>query len=346
MPDDGQMERLPRRIVCVVFDGTQTLDVVGPLEVFHGAHRLLTQEPPERGRNEHRDPGYELRIVSIDGRPVRSDSGILLGTDDSIGQILDDPTPIDTLLVAGGVGVRSAVDRPDLVAGVGALAARSRRVAGICTGAFVLARAGLLDGHRAVTHWSSCDLLAELFPHITVEADPIFINDGRMWTSAGVTAGMDLALALVDDDVGPTIAHDVASWLVMFTRRPGGQSQFSAAMRVDWATRPTLRALQSWIGEHLDEDLSVAGLAARAQMSERHFARTFRAECGQTPGDYVEGLRLEAARQLLERSDLTVDVVAQRVGLSGAAVLHRMFRRQLGTTPASYRRHFAPAISR
>jgi transcriptional regulator GlxA family with amidase domain len=202
-----------------------------------------------------------------------------------------------------------------------------------------------LEGRRAVTHWSRCDLLAELFPTTEVDPDPIFVRDGHVWTSAGITAGMDLALALVEEDHGATIAHDTAAYLVMFTRRPGGQSQFSAAMRTPVSDRPGLRELQAWIADHLDEDLTVARLAERAGMSERHLARVFRSECGTTPADYVEDLRLEAAKQLLERSDLTVEAIARRVGLSGAAVLHRLFQRRLGVTPSTYRRHFRPALA-
>ncbi len=327
-----------RTVVAVVFDGLQPLDVVGPLEVLHRATQQLT----EAGRP---GAGYDVVLASLDGAPVTSDSGLTLGVHRSLRSIVADDTPVDTLLIAGGYGVQQEAQRPEMLAAVTALADRARRVAGVCSGAFILGAAGLLDGHRAVTHWSRCDLLADLFPDVDVDPDPIFIRDGKIWTSAGVTAGMDLTLALVEDDHGVTVAHETASFLVMFTRRPGGQSQFSAAMRSSWAERPRIRELQGWMADHLDEDLTVQRLAERAGMSERNFARVFRAECGTTPGEYVEALRLEAAKQLLERSDLSVETIARRVGLSGAAILHRLFQRRLGVTPGTYRRHFSAALT-
>ena len=321
-----------RRIIFVVFDDIQTLDVVGPLEVFHSANRLVPAGSW---------PPYDVCVVSATGRGVRSHSGIALGCDARLSDVVDGPEGIDTLVVAGGSGVRDARRDPELVDGVRRAAGRARRVTSVCTGAVLLAEAGLLDGHRATTHWASADWLAAQYPDVEVDPNPIFVHDGRIWTSAGVTAGMDLALALVADDLGAQLAHDIASWLVMFTRRPGGQSQFSASLRTQPAQRPAIADLQRWMVDHPGDDLTVTALAARVGMSPRHFARCFTAECAVTPARYVEDLRLERSRHLLATTDLTVDSIARSIGFSGEAVLHRMFRRRLDSTPATYRRHFA-----
>ena len=321
-----------RRVVFVVFDDIQSLDLVGPLEIFHSANRLT---PPEAVAP------YELVVASADGVPVRSHSGLTLACDEALGDDIGRPGGIDTLVVVGGFGVVDARRDPDLVATVRTIAASARRVTSVCTGAVLLAEAGLLDGRRATTHWASSDWFAEQYPLIDVDPDPIFVHDDRFWTSAGVTAGMDLALALVADDLGAPLAHDIASWLVMFTRRPGGQSQFSASLRTAPAQRTDLADLQRWMVDHPGDDLTVGALAARVGMSPRHFARRFTAECGTTPARYVEDLRLERARHLLATTDLTVDAIARSIGLSGEAVLHRLFRRRLDATPTTYRRHFA-----
>ena len=321
-----------RRIVFVVFDDIQTLDVVGPLEIFHAANRLVAPGSP---------PPYDLFVASATGASVRSHSGISLGCDGALRDVIDRPGGIDTLVVAGGSGMHRARRDPELVATVRRAAADARRVTSVCTGAVLLAEAGLLDGLRATTHWASADWFAAQYPEVDVDPDPIFVHEGRIWTSAGVTAGMDLALALVADDLGAQLAHDVASWLVMFTRRPGGQSQFSASLRARPAQRPDLAELQRWMVDHPGEDLSVNTLAARVGMSPRHFARSFTAQCGETPARYVEDLRLERARQLLATTNLTVDAIAVEIGFSGEAVLHRLFRRRLDATPTTYRRHFA-----
>ncbi len=221
------------------------------------------------------------------------------------------------------------------------LAERSRRVASVCTGAFVLAAAGLLDGRRATTHWGWCDELQRRHPAVTVERDPIFVVDGALRTSAGVTAGMDLALALVEEDLGPRVALDVARWLVVFVKRPGGQAQFSAQLAAQAADRAPLRDLQAWMADHLDADLSVPALAARACMSERHFARAFKAETGMTPAAHVEALRVERARLALEAGATPIDAVARRCGFGTVETLRRAFARRLGVSPSAYRNRFA-----
>ncbi|HEX4819533.1 MAG TPA: GlxA family transcriptional regulator, partial [Acidimicrobiales bacterium] len=281
----------PRRIVVVAFDGLQSLDAVGPIEVFSTTNREL-------GEN-----AYALELVATDGPTVRATNGLALAVDHRISAVRG---RLDTLLVAGGDGTRTAVDDQGLIDGIRRLAARSRRVGSVCTGAFLLAEAGLLDGRRATTHWSVCDGLARRYPEVTVDPDPIYVRDGNVYTSAGVTAGMDLALALVEDDLGRDVALRVARRLVLFLRRPGNQSQFSAQLSAQVAARDGLRDIQQWIADHPDADLSVAAMATRAGMSERNFARCFKDEIGTSPGRYVEASRVEVARRLLEETDESV----------------------------------------
>ena len=252
--------------------------------------------------------------------------------------------PIDTLVVAGGRGARAAGRDERLIAWLRLAARRSRRVTSVCTGAFLLARAGLLDGRRATTHWAACGALARTFPSIEVDPDPIFVRDGNVYTSAGVTAGIDLALALVEEDLGRRASLDVARQLVLFVRRSGGQAQFSAGLAGQAAERPSLRELQDWIGDHLDEDLSVAALAARAYMSPRNFARVFAREVGTTPAAYVESLRLERARMLLETTDLQLEEIAARCGFGTVETLRRAFGRRLHVSPSGYRDRFSNVV--
>ena len=310
-----------KRIVILAFDGFQSLDAFGPAEVFDIAGRLV-------------EPGYTVDLVTPCGARVRTSSGI-----DVVGGPLDDD-PLDTLVVAGGKGVRALTEDADVIAWIKRASARARRTAGVCTGAFALARAGLLDGRRATTHWGSCDALQREFPAIRVDPDPIYVRDGRIATSAGVTAGMDLALALVEEDHGPKVALDVARWLVLFLRRPGGQAQFSAGLAGQAAERKPLRELQAWMADHLDEDLSVPALATRVHVSPRTFARQFKNEVGLTPAAYVEALRVERARGALESTDLPVEAVARQCGFGTVETLRRAFGRRVGVAPAAYRDRF------
>jgi transcriptional regulator GlxA family with amidase domain len=312
-----------RRVVLVGYDDMQLLDLAGPLEVFAMANRQV--------------PGaYRTEVVSRAGGPIRSSSGLAIDS-----ARLPRSAAIDTLVVVGGTGtVEAAVDAA-LVNWIGAAATRSRRVTSVCSGAFLLAAAGLLDGKRATTHWSSCDRLAAIFPAVTVEPDPIYVRDGDVWTSAGVTAGMDLALALVEDDLGADVAREVARWLVLFVQRPGGQSQFSAQLAAQQPERDALRATTEWIIDHLAGDLSVPALARRAGMSTRNFARTFRQELGTTPASFVETARVEAARRLLESTDRSVDDIARACGFGTVETMHRTFNRTVRVTPGQYRRHFS-----
>jgi transcriptional regulator GlxA family with amidase domain len=312
-----------RRVVIVVFPGVQTLDVTGPAEVFRAATRI-------------KPPGYEVTVAAMDHGPLPT-STVSFVPD---ARLDDCAGPLDTLIVAGGTGTRRAEEDERLIDWIAGAASRSRRVASVCTGAFLLARAGLLDGRSATTHWASCAELTDRYPEVTVKPDPIFVRDGNLVTSAGVTAGMDLALALVEEDLGRQTALDAARWLVVFLQRPGGQAQFSAQLAAQAADRAPLRELQAWIPDHLDEDLTVPALARRACMSDRNFARAFRRETGLTPGAYVEAARIERARIALETGDLPVEEVARQAGFGTVETMRRAFRRQVGVSPAEYRTRF------
>ncbi len=324
-----------RRIAILAFPEVQSLDVTGPLEVFTGAHKLIEI-------TSRHDPGYQVQIVSCDGAPLRTSSGLQIVPDAGFEQA---PSRLDTLIVAGGYGSRAASADPATLAWIAKSAKRARRTASVCTGAFPLAAAGLLDGRRATTHWASARELARLHPSVQVDPEPIFLRDGDIWTSAGVTAGMDLALALVEEDLDREAALAIARHLVLFLRRPGSQAQFSATLASQEPVREPLREVRRHILENLSCDLSVQELAERAHMSPRHFARSFRAETGVTPARYVESLRLEAARRALEDTSLSVAAVAHTCGFGTPETLRRAFLRSLGVGPAEYRRRFHPAGS-
>ncbi|HEV7528980.1 MAG TPA: DJ-1/PfpI family protein [Solirubrobacteraceae bacterium] len=326
----------PRQVVMALFAGAQSLDVTGPLEVFAGAERLL-QTVGERRR------GYQLRVLSADGEPLRTSSGLTIVPD---GRLDEAPAKLDTLIVPGGAGTRAACADERLLAWVAATSARSRRTASVCTGAFVLAGAGLLDGRRATTHWASAAALARLHPKVHVDADPIYVRDGTVWTSAGVTAGMDLALALVEDDLDREAALTIARHLVLFLRRPGSQSQFSATLAAQEPQREPLREVQREVVEDVAGEHSVEAMAARAQMSARHFARAFAAETGVTPARYVERVRLEAARRRLEDGGEPIASIAAACGFGTAETMRRVFVRALDVGPAEYRRRFQATTRR
>jgi transcriptional regulator GlxA family with amidase domain len=313
-----------RRVVLVTFASAQILDVTGPLEVFASASRLLP------------DVHYRTDVVSAPGGPVLASCGLEVATT----PLAAVTGPVDTLVVAGGRDMEVACADADLLHHVRRLAGEARRVTSVCSGAFVLAAAGLLDGHRATTHWAECGLLAAGYPRVAVDPDAIYVRDGRLWTSAGVTAGIDLALALVADDHGRRAAAAVARQLVVYLRRSGGQAQFSATLAAQSVDSEPLRDLLAWLPEHLAEDLSVPALAARANLSERQFRRVFTADVGRTPADHVEAVRLEAACRLLETTDRSVGQVATACGFGTAETMNRTFRRRLGTTPGDHRRHF------
>jgi transcriptional regulator GlxA family with amidase domain len=322
--------RSPRQIAILLFPGVQSLDVTGPLEVFTGACRLIEAT----GRGER---GYEIRTVSGDGAPLETSSGLTITPDTSLANT---PSEIDTLIIPGGTGSRQAAEDGPLIDWITRTASTARRVASVCTGAFLLARTGLLSDRRATTHWAAARELAALHPDVDVDPDPIFLRDGNIWTSAGVTAGMDLSLALVEEDLDRDAALTIARHLVLFLRRPGNQSQFSATLAAQQPEREPLREAQRLVVENVTGEHSVEAMAARAHMSPRHFARAFRAETGITPGRYVESVRLEAARGLLEDSAEPVAAVASACGFGTPETMRRVFLRALEVGPAEYRRRF------
>jgi transcriptional regulator GlxA family with amidase domain len=315
-----------RAVDIVAFPAVQVLDVVGPLQVFASANVLAAEAGTA--------PPYVPRVVAQSSSVVCS-AGLGL-----VAEVLPPvKEPLDTLIVAGGQGVDDAAANPALLEWVQARAATVRRTASVCTGAFILAAAGLLDGRCSATHWSRCNELARRYPAVRVEADPIFIQDGPIWTSAGVTAGIDLALALVEQDVGRALALRVARDLVVFLKRPGGQAQFSAALMLQEAGG-SFSALHDWIGRNLDGDLSLATLARQAGMSERSFSRRYANATGRTPARAVEQLRVEAARHYLADTRLPLKVVAQRCGFGSEEIMRRCFHRILATSPQDYRTRF------
>ncbi|MBT2456175.1 GlxA family transcriptional regulator [Streptomyces sp. ISL-86] len=313
-----------RNVLVVLYDGVQSLDVTGPVEVFAAAARVP-------GRT-----GYGIRTVSPGGAPVRTNSGLTLVPDGDLES--ERPGPGTTLLVPGG---RYSGDfEPRLTDWLRAHGGGAERLVSVCTGGLLLAEAGLLDGRRATTHWNACEQMARDYPAVTVEPDPIYVRDGRVATSAGVTAGIDLALALVEEDCGRDAALLIARHLVVFLRRPGNQAQFSAQLAAQTARREPLRDVQQWITEHPGGDLSIESLAARARLSPRHFARAFQAETGVTPGRYVERVRVEHARRLLEDSAQGVAQISRSCGYGTPEALRRAFVKTLGQSPVEYRRRF------
>jgi len=315
----------------LVYPNLQILDAVGPLEVFARANQVWT----ERHRGE--PAPYELLLVARAAGQVSTSTGFPLVAPTSLTEVRG---PLDTLIVAGGNGVFAAGKDRALMRWLARQAPRARRVASVCTGAFLLAELGLLDGLRATTHWSACELLQRRYPKVRVDPDPIYVREGRIWTSAGVTAGMDLALALVEDDLGRDVALAVARRLVLFLKRPGGQAQFSAQLAGQLAGREPLRDLQTWIAEHPEADLSIEALARRVAMSPRNFARVFLRETGATPAKFVEVARVDAARRRLETDEGGVEQVAARCGFSSAEHMRRTFLRHVGVVPVDYRKRF------
>jgi transcriptional regulator GlxA family with amidase domain len=310
-----------RRIVIVGFEGVQPLDVVGPHEVFAGANSFPG------------GPRYEVDVVATTPI-VRSESGLgLSATEFTRG-------PVDTIVLPGGDGVFAAATDPVTLELVGRVADGARRIATVCTGTFLAAAAGLIDGRRVTTHWARAERLAIEHPDLEVDPDPVYVRDGDVWSSAGVTAGIDLSLALVEDDHGVEVAQTIARWLVMFLHRPGGQSQFAAPVWVPRAEHDAVRRAQAMVDADPAADHRVGALANRVGMSERHFLRVFTAEVGTTPAKYVAMIRVEAARRDLEQTDATVEAIARRVGFGSSETMRRTFARRLGVGPDDYRRRF------
>ncbi|CAM3925303.1 GlxA family transcriptional regulator [Bordetella muralis] len=322
------MSAQARSILLLAFPDVQLLDVSGPLQVFASANELLAARGLARP--------YAPRVVSADPGLVTSSSGLAL-LSHSLRTVKG---PIDTLVVPGGRGVHAASADARLTNWIRRQVGRSRRIASVCSGAFLLAEAGLLDGRRVATHWSRCEELANRYPTLRVETDPIFVRDGDIWTSAGVTAGIDLALALLEEDLGRSMALAVARELVVFLKRPGGQSQFSATLSMQKAN-DQFGELHTWMGEHLGSDLSVPALARRLHMSERSFMRHYKAETGMTPARAVEKLRVETARRLLVDTAWSVKRVAARCGFGNEEGMRRSFIRLLRISPQAYRERFS-----
>jgi transcriptional regulator GlxA family with amidase domain len=320
---------MSKTIAILACPGVQMLDVSGPLDVFAEANRLS------------RKPHYLLRVVGTSKRAIESSSGMRLLPNLSI---FDDVGALHTLLVAGAPGIAAAPVNIGAIDWVRRHARKARRYGSICSGAFTLAATGLLEGRRITTHWNVVQELQRRFPRLIIEPDALYVRDGPVCTAAGVTAGMDLALALVEEDLGRELAMQVASQLVMFFKRPGGQLQFSRRGAVELAGRSTLQELQRWIGSHPGADHSIVALARRAGLSQRHFSRVFYQEMGMTPGEYVETSRVEAARRLLEAGHESPKHVAARCGYANVNGLRRAFMRRLNITPASYRKLYANSL--
>lgn len=317
----------PRVVEVLAYPAVQLLDVTGPAQVFASANDAVVAAGGT--------PPYVVKLVAQGGEGATASAGLRFAAD---------PLPpwceaLDTLLVAGGTGAEAATENPVLIDWVRHRATQARRIASVCTGAFLLAAAGLLEGRRAATHWEYCSRLAQRFPSVRVEPDPIFVRDGPVWTSAGVTAGIDLALALVEEDLGRSIALAVARYLVVFLKRPGGQAQFSTTLALQTA-EDQFGALHDWISTHLAEDLSLSVLAHQAGMSERSFSRHYAQATGQTPARAIERLRVEAARRLLSESRTPIKRIMQRCGFGSEETMRRSFLRLLAVTPQDYRCRF------
>jgi transcriptional regulator GlxA family with amidase domain len=317
--------------VFVAFEGMQVLNVVGPAEILDAASQVVG-----------RDRGYEVSVATLDGRSARGSSGMRVEADASLRQVR--PSGVDTLIVGGGMRFDDVIEA-GLPAELKRLSDGARRTCSVCTGAFLLAAAGLLDGRAATTHWAFCELLARRHPGTRVEPDRIFVRDGHTATSAGLTAGMDLALALVEEDHGADVARTVAHWTVMFMQRPGGQSQFSERLAVPATVDPPMREVLDQVVAEPAADHRLAEMARRAALSERHFRRVFHEQTGTTPARFVERVRVEAARELLERTTAPVEAVAADSGFGSAETMRRAFLRSVGVGPADYRARFRTTVA-
>jgi len=322
------------RVVILTYPDAQTLDVVGPLEVFARSARWL------KDNGHSKTEPYKIELVAPDAGPVMMSSGLKVISERSY----KDVDSTDTLIVSGGLGYAAIARDPEVIAWLKGMETKSKRIVSICTGAFVLARAGLLDGRAATTHWNYCNELSEKHPTIKVRSDEIFVRQGNVYTSAGVTAGLDLALSLIEEDWGRAVALAVAQELVMFMKRPGGQSQFSNILAAQHCPSERFKDLLVWIQTHPGASLEVERLADKIGMSARNFTRLFTREIGETPGKYVQRMRVEAARRDLEDSRYDMERIALRCGFGSAEVMRRSFVRLLSVSPSDYRHRFQSTV--
>lgn len=332
-PARSRSPRRARTVVLFVYDGCQSLDLTGPLEVFNLSNlgSGVTH--------------YRMVIASPAGGEIRCNSGLRLAGTVALADV---PRSVDTMLIVGGneAGLRAVAGQPATLDQLRKISQRARRYGSVCTGTFLLGAAGLIEGRRVTTHWETCTTLATMFPTAHVIADAIYVEDGALYTSAGITAAMDLALALVEADLGARVALRVARHLVVFLRRSGGQSQFSATLAAQAHATHRLRELLNWIVENPTADLTLPALATRASMSERSLTRHFRKATGASPAAFVESARLDRARSLLEETDWQIEKLARECGFGSVDALQRTFARRLDTTPREYRRRFAGALRR
>jgi transcriptional regulator GlxA family with amidase domain len=324
----------PRTVLLFTYNEGMMLDVVGPADVFAAATEFANARKPNSA------PPYNVEVIAQTAGPLTMSNGVQLVASRAYKDVRG---PIDTLLLCGGneAGMRKVEQDPKFSQWLKRTAGKVSRLGSVCSGAFFLARAGLLDGHRVTTHWVACEQLAAEHPEVDVVEDAIFVKSGSIYTSAGVSAGIDLALAMVEEDLGREIAMNVARHLVLFLRRPGGQSQFSAQLAAQSAKTDKFDTLVSYVTDNPNADLSVPALADKAAMSPRNFARLFREEVGETPAKYVERVRLDAARRKLEEDEDKVDAVAAATGFGTAETLRRTMKRHMATTPEAYRASFA-----
>ena len=321
------------RVDLVVYPGFKALEAVGPMSVFDYANVHL--------RQQGRPDGYVVRVVAAQRGAVQSDTLMALTATHTLAELEEGDVGCTVVLVGSRNIEQVLAASPDLVDWAARVAPQVPRMIALCSGSFFLAAAGLLDGRRAATHWSVAAALQQRYPRIAVDADAIYVRDGHFWTSAGVTAGIDLALAVVEEDFGHALALEVARDLVMYLKRPGGQSQFSVSLATQATAHGGVRAVQQWVLGHLAEPLNLAQMAAQAAMSERHFRRVFQQETGQSPSAFVEAARLEGAKQLLQsHCGLPLKTVAARVGLASEQALRHLFVRRMGITPLVYRERF------
>ena len=322
--------RRGRRIGIFVYDGMITLDAVGPADVFGLANNLFRHEDPRAALQ------YDVCLVGSRKDPIKTNTGLRITADLSL---LDANSAFDTLVIPGAYepgDAEAILAIPDVKAWLRRSARQSRRIASICSGAVILAKLGLLSGRRATTHWAFCEYLRANFPAVRVEADSLWVKDGKVYTSAGITAGMDLALALVEEDLGRRFALELARLLVMFLKRPGGQSQFSSELISQFASPDRLENLVEWIRNHLDRPLAIQDLAQRSNMSARNFQRVFTRQCGMPPAKFIERLRVERARLIIEDTGLSMAEIARKSGFDSEQRMRRAFKRVLGINPADH----------